>query len=343
MFTHQRTRGGSAWAAFIAVAVIVGGGIITVPPQPAAATTGVIIPDGDYIIENVASHMVLDIPDASTTASTAIQLWTLNGTQAQQFHIARQSDGSYEIKNLGSKMNLDVRKGSRDSGAVIQQYTVNHTPAQRWYIYHVGSSMATVIFINAGSGLALDVVKNRTVKGAAIQQYTPNTTNAQSWLLAAVNPARDLAPGPFMIGRDGFVLEAPSCPNQPCVVQPVRLATYPPGTLSASWLWMWYWDGQPWGASVLWNDLYRGVVPKGGGTTAGTPVVVDPDKARSGGPDTMWKIVPGPKPPYYSIVNAYNLKALDITKGSIVAGTPLQLWAPNSTPAQLFMFYVIPH
>lgn len=102
--------------------------------------SAVSIPNGDYYI-NVRSKVAssVDIPGASGTDSTAIQLYSGNGSKAQQFTFTKQSDGSYVIINVNSGKALDVRNGAAGNNAVVQQYSANGTNAQRWFIRDSGA------------------------------------------------------------------------------------------------------------------------------------------------------------------------------------------------------------
>ena len=90
--------------------------------------TAVAIPNGNYYI-NVRSKVAssVDIPSGSAVDSTAIQLYSGNGSKAQQFTFTRQSDGSYEIVNVNSGKALDVRNGVAENNAIVQQYSRNNS------------------------------------------------------------------------------------------------------------------------------------------------------------------------------------------------------------------------
>ncbi|MBO9106907.1 MAG: RICIN domain-containing protein, partial [Escherichia coli] len=97
------------------------------------------IPDGNYFINvrfKVASSV--DISGASTSDSTTIQLYSGNGSKAQQFKFSKQSDGSYVITNVNSDKALDVRGAAAGNNSVVQQYAINGTNAQRWFIRDSG-------------------------------------------------------------------------------------------------------------------------------------------------------------------------------------------------------------
>ena len=72
-------------------------------PLDVRKMSAVSIPNGNYYI-NVRSKVAssVDIPGASGADSTAIQLYSGNGSKAQQFTFTKQSDGSYVIVNVNS-------------------------------------------------------------------------------------------------------------------------------------------------------------------------------------------------------------------------------------------------
>ena len=139
--------------------------------------SAVSIPNGNYYI-NVRSKVAssVDIPGASGADSTAIQLYSGNGSKAQQFSFTKQSDGSYVIVNVNSGKALDVRNGAAGNNAVVQQYSANGTNAQRWFIRDSG---AGYYLQSALGNWVLDLSGGSTANGTAIHLYTPNGTVAQ--------------------------------------------------------------------------------------------------------------------------------------------------------------------
>lgn len=327
----------------VAAVAAVAAGMLGLPTQPAiAAPVALRIPDGDYVIENVGSHKVVDVTKASTDKGVPLQLWTSNGSKAQQFRFTRQADGTYEIMNLGSGKYVDVTGGSTIKNAVIQQWTHNGSPAQRWRIERV--STATVRLVNVGSGMRLDVRGNKTDNGTAIQQYPSNDSSAQQWLLASVNPTRDIIRrGPVAFGRDGFMLLAPDCATRRCPGDLVTLAAYPTVPAGFNDRLQWVFE---YGASSatweLWTGFFLALAPWGGYTAASTPVSIEPNLAGQGRLALSWYFVAGPKAPYFIFCNMGGT-VLDIKGGKIQAGTPLQMWQYNGSAAQQLEIYVIPH
>ena len=145
--------------------------------------TAVTIPNGSYYI-NVRSKVAssVDIPGGSAADSTAIQLYSGNGSKAQQFTFTRQSDGSYEIVNVNSGKALDVCNGVAENNAIVQQYSRNNSQAQRWFIRDSG---AGYYLQSALGNWVLDLSGGNTANGAAIRLYTPNGTASQLFVVSS--------------------------------------------------------------------------------------------------------------------------------------------------------------
>lgn len=145
--------------------------------------TAVTIPNGNYYI-NVRSKVAssVDIPSGSAADSTVIQLYSGNGSKAQQFTFTRQSDGSYEIVNVNSGKALDVRNGVAENNAIVQQYSRNNSQAQRWFIRDSG---AGYYLQSALGNWVLDLSGGNTANGAAIRLYTPNGTASQLFVVSS--------------------------------------------------------------------------------------------------------------------------------------------------------------
>lgn len=172
--------------------------------------SAVSIPNGDYYI-NVRSKVAssVDIPGASGTDSTAIQLYSGNGSKAQQFTFTKQSDGSYVIINVNSGKALDVRNGAAGNNAVVQQYSANGTNAQRWFIRDSG---AGYYLQSALGNWVLDLSGGNTANGAAIRLYTPNGTASQLFVVSCsgVTVPVDTAVIIKSAGNANLVFDVPS-------------------------------------------------------------------------------------------------------------------------------------
>lgn len=141
------------------------------------------VPDGNYFI-NLHSKVSssVDIPGANASDSIAIQLYSGNGSKAQQFKFSKQSDGSYVITNVNSDKALDVRGAAAGNNSVVQQYAINGTNAQRWFIRDSG---AGYYLQSALGNWVLDLSGGNTSNGTAIRLYAPNGTQAQRFVVSS--------------------------------------------------------------------------------------------------------------------------------------------------------------
>lgn len=94
----------------------------------------------------------LDVEGGRKDNGTPIQMWTCNGTAAQQWILYNDGSGPH-LRNLDSYKCLDVAGGKTDDRAKIQIYSCNETPAQTWQ-YNL---RATTPIKNVGAGKCLDL------------------------------------------------------------------------------------------------------------------------------------------------------------------------------------------
>ncbi|WP_169739855.1 lectin [Actinospica robiniae] len=123
------------------------------------------------IVSGVSSSLCVDDNGGSTTNGSHVQIWTCNGTAAQQWTV--ESNGTLQV--LGGC--LDASNSGTTNGTVVQYWTCNGTGAQQWTEGANGS------LINTNSGLCLDDPGSSTTAGTQLQLYTCNGTNAQNWTL----------------------------------------------------------------------------------------------------------------------------------------------------------------
>jgi hypothetical protein len=132
-------------------------------------------------------RLCLDDSGSRTTNHNKIQVYTCNGTSAQQWSYL--ADGSLRV--LGRC--LDVTSSGVDNGTLVQLFTCNGTGAQKWTPGANGS------LVNPESGKCLDDPSSSTTNGTQVQIYTCNGTAAQNWTGAAAagwnaHPGTALAP-----------------------------------------------------------------------------------------------------------------------------------------------------
>ncbi|MFF9280440.1 endo-1,4-beta-xylanase [Streptomyces griseosporeus] len=148
---------GSKKPAYTAVLNALNGGSTTTPPP----TTG-----GQ--IKGVGSGRCLDVPNASTTDGTQVQLWDCNGATNQQWTL---SDAG-ELKVYGNKC-LDA--AGTGNGTKVQIYSCWGGDNQKWRLNSDGS------IVGVQSGLCLDAVGAGTANGTQIQLYSCSGGSNQRW------------------------------------------------------------------------------------------------------------------------------------------------------------------
>ena len=123
------------------------------------------------IVSGVSSSLCADDNGGSTTAGSHIQIWTCNGTGAQNWTVA--SDGTLQVEG-GC---LDVTSSGTTAGTKVQYWTCNGTGAQQWRTGGNGS------LVNPESGLCLDDPGFSTTPGTQLEIWTCNGGSNQSWTL----------------------------------------------------------------------------------------------------------------------------------------------------------------
>lgn len=289
--------------------------------------TAVTIPNGNYYI-NVRSKVAssVDIPGGSAADSTAIQLYSGNGSKAQQFTFTRQSDGSYEIVNVNSGKALDVRNGVAENNAIVQQYSRNNSQAQRWFIRDSG---AGYYLQSALGNWVLDLSGGNTADGAAIRLYTPNGTASQLFVVSSsdVNIATGVSMIITSVANKKLVTDVTSAST----VNGARVQLYSSNNTNA----------QKYRFESIGNGTYKIVNVNSGkvldvssGSTANgaalqqytsNNTVAQQWTVRNYG---SGKIV---------LVSVNANKAVDIPGGNAVQQAQLQLYSPNGTVAQQWL------
>jgi beta-glucosidase len=172
--------------------------------------------------------LCLDVASADNADGTAVQVYTCNGTAAQQW--TEESDGT--VHALGKC--LDVTGGGTTNGTAVDLYSCNGTGAQQWRPQTDGtlrnpasgrclddtgsggsgtkvqiwdcSGAANQVWISPAGGstgigtgpitgyqgLCVDVRSANSADGTPVQVYTCNGTNAQQWTVEANNTVQAL-------------------------------------------------------------------------------------------------------------------------------------------------------
>jgi Trehalose utilisation/Ricin-type beta-trefoil lectin domain len=152
----------------------------TTPTTPSAS--GPISSTTWYSVINKTSGKCVDARAAGTANGTAIQQYTCNGSNAQQYQFVPTSGGYLRIDNRGDSAEvLDVTNVSTADNAPIQTWAYSGGDNQQWQA--VAESGGYYHFVNRNSGKCLDTPAASTADSVQLVQYTCNGTGAQSFRL----------------------------------------------------------------------------------------------------------------------------------------------------------------
>ncbi|CAL9334315.1 endo-1,4-beta-xylanase [Streptomyces sp. enrichment culture] len=125
-------------------------------------------PTGSGQIKGVGSGRCLDVPNASTSDGTQLQLWDCHSGTNQQWAVTDAG----ELRVYGNKC-LDA--AGTGNGARVQIYSCWGGDNQKWRLASDGS------IVGVQSGLCLDAVGAGTANGTQIQLYSCSGSSNQRW------------------------------------------------------------------------------------------------------------------------------------------------------------------
>ncbi len=129
-------------------------------------------------LRGVGSGRCLDVPNASQTDGTYLQIYDCSGTANQQW----TATASGALTVYGNKC-LDVPNRATTPGTRVEIWTCNGGTNQQWRI----NSDGTVVGV--GSGLCLDVTGAATANGTAVEIWTCNGGSNQKWTGLSATPS----------------------------------------------------------------------------------------------------------------------------------------------------------
>jgi predicted alpha-1,2-mannosidase len=196
-YVQSATWNGSTWSeAYAPQAAITSGGTLSytlgtsastswasaaaaAPPSYHGATVPPPAPRTGPITSAVSSSLCVDDKNSSTTDGNPVQVYTCNGSDAQDWTVAVAPDGT--VRTLGKC--LDVTQSGTADGTLVDLYTCNGTGAQQWQ-FGTGGSL-----VNPESGKCLTDPNSSTTTGTQLQIDTCDGSTAQSWGLPPAPPA----------------------------------------------------------------------------------------------------------------------------------------------------------
>ncbi|MEV4143747.1 non-reducing end alpha-L-arabinofuranosidase family hydrolase [Amycolatopsis sp. NPDC049691] len=121
-------------------------------------------------LRGVGSGRCLDVPNASQTDGTYLQIYDCWGGSGQQW----TATAAGQLTVLGNKC-LDVPGSATTAGTRVQTWTCHGGANQQWRL----NSDGTVVGVQ--SGLCLDVTGSGTANGTAVELWTCNGGSNQKW------------------------------------------------------------------------------------------------------------------------------------------------------------------
>lgn len=134
-----------------------------------------------YAISTTATTQIKEVSDMAE-----VQLYDLNGTDAQKWAPVHNSDGSISLKNKSCGKFLDIAGGSKTSGTALQVYKSNGSTAQKFKLKkcsgYTPDFIAPVEIIPViNENLRVDCKSGAKSNGTKLQIYNANNTAAQRW------------------------------------------------------------------------------------------------------------------------------------------------------------------
>lgn len=153
------------------------------------------VPSGWTTVVNRNSGKCVDARGGSTVYGTALQQYSCNGSNAQQYIFQPTDSGFYRVSNRNnSTLVWDVTGASTAVGAKLELWGWNGGWNQQWKPVSEGNGYFH--FVARNSGQCLDTPGAQTADGLQLQQYPCNGSPAQSFRFAAP-PSNNF--GPFKV------------------------------------------------------------------------------------------------------------------------------------------------
>ncbi|MEY9931435.1 hypothetical protein ABH926_006084 [Catenulispora sp. GP43] len=123
----------------------------------------------------VGAGKCLDVPNATTTGGTQMQIYDCNGQTNQSF--THDSSGELTVTDSGTTDCLDANDKGTTNGTKVIIWPCNGQTNQQWNLNANGT------ITGAQSGLCLDVTGGSTTDGALVELWTCNGGSNQQWTL----------------------------------------------------------------------------------------------------------------------------------------------------------------
>ncbi len=128
-------------------------------------------------VRAVGAGKCLDVPNSTTTAGSAVQIWDCNGASNQVW--THNSSNQLTIYSGTSQRCLDAYDNQTTPGTAVDIWPCNGQTNQQWKV----NSDGTITGVQ--SGLCLDVNDAATANGTLVELWTCNGQTNQKWTVGS--------------------------------------------------------------------------------------------------------------------------------------------------------------
>jgi hypothetical protein len=149
-------------------------GLILLKSMQAPAIAMQPLPNGNYVVTNLYSSLVLDDPGYSLISGKQIVQWAKNGGKNQWWSFTFDGTGSYTIKNNASGLYL------QDVGGTLEQMTKANSAAQLWSLELVSGGF---LIKNRATGKVIDDCAQSLKQGMGMITWSSTGGSNQTWIV----------------------------------------------------------------------------------------------------------------------------------------------------------------
>lgn len=283
--------------------------------------------DGWYKITSDANpSLSVDVKAASTSNGASVQAYLSNGTLAQmyRFEFVDRGDGLgyYQVICAASGKALDVKDGNLVPGASVQQWTASKGNDNQLFSIRSMEGGSCVI-VSKSTGLAIGLASGSVFSGSSIRLHSPDWSSNQTWRVAAVE---------YLIPEGIYTISSALSASKVLDVKSGSTANganvqiyASNGTLAQKWQVVHAENG-----AIALECLASGLRLAADANGNVCQRVAKDDDSQ------LW--TPSVQAGKIILVNMCSGKCLDVASGKTANGTNVQVYAPNGTSAQSFVF-----
>lgn len=152
----------------------------------ASTNTANLIANGNYVISNYQTGLVMDDPGFSKTSGASLDMWPANGGSNQTWTVTNLGNNYIYLTNAYSGQAVDVHGASTSSGATIDQWPWSDTSNQIWKVVSMGNGNYELLNKNSGLALGIPAATSGTgsaslLNGTGLDQETATGAAEQLW------------------------------------------------------------------------------------------------------------------------------------------------------------------